>query len=511
MKIFKTSQIREIDAYTVRNEPISPADLMERAALGCVQWIEVHIPRQAPLAVFSGPGNNGGDGWAIARMLAERRFGNIRMFQLHESPNMSSGAALNRNRLISQAMVPVQVIHAPSDLPDFEMNTVIIDALFGSGLTRPLEGLAASLVQTINNSGCRVISIDIPTGLMGEDNSGIPDQGIIRASETLTFQFPKRSFFYTENQRYCGKWHIIPIDLHPEALEQQPALLFYTTLGDISGKLLKRPTFSHKGTFGHALLIAGSYGMMGAAMLAARSCIRSGSGLLTTHVPKEGYPMVQASVPESIFSIDPCEERFTRCPDLENYSAIAAGPGIGIKPETATAMEFLIRNTKKPLVLDADALNILALHPEMLQYLPMNTIITPHPGEFDRLFGKVNSGFKRNELQIECSVKYKLIILLKGAYSSISLPDGRCFFNSTGNPGMATAGSGDVLTGIILSLLAQGYTAEDASIIAAFSHGLAGDLAAGHTGERGLTASDIIDYLNEAFKMIEHHEKTGWS
>jgi ADP-dependent NAD(P)H-hydrate dehydratase / NAD(P)H-hydrate epimerase len=508
MKVFKTSQIREIDAYTIRNEPVSPADLMERAALGCVQWIEAHIPQRTPVAVFTGPGNNGGDGWVIARMLADRKFENILVFQLHTSPNISSVALLNRDRLISQGIVPVQVIQTLSDLPPIASDTVIIDALFGSGLTRPLEGLAASVVQAINNSGCRVVSIDIPSGLMGEDNSGNPAQGIVRASDTLTFQFPKRSFFYFENQQYCGNWHIIPIGLHPEALEQQPALFYFTTISDISCKLIKRPTFSHKGSYGHALLIAGSYGMMGAAILAARSCIRTGTGLLTTHIPKEGYPIIQASVPESIFSIDHSEERFTRCPDLENYNAIAAGPGIGIKPETATALEYIIRNTKKPLVLDADALNILALRPELLLYLPVNTIITPHPGEFDRLFGKVNTGFKRNELQIECSVRYKLIILLKGAYSSVSLPDGRCFFNSTGNPGMATAGSGDVLTGIVLSLLAQGYAPEDACIIAAFVHGLAGDLAAEVTGERGLTASDIIDYLNEAFKKIEHHETT---
>jgi ADP-dependent NAD(P)H-hydrate dehydratase / NAD(P)H-hydrate epimerase len=506
MKIFNTRQIREIDAYTIRNEPVSPADLMERAALGCVQWMELHIPRQTPVAIFAGPGNNGGDGWAIARMLTERIYEDIRVFQLLTSPNISSEAALNRNRLIHLGLVPIKAIHTQADLPQIDRNTVIIDALFGSGLTRPLEGLSATVVQHINNTGCRVISIDLPSGLMGEDNTGVPGQAIIRASETLTFQFPKRSFFYAENHHYCGKWHIIPIGLHPEALTQQPTSFFYTTISDISCKLFKRATFSHKGTYGHALLIAGSFSMMGAAILAARSCIRSGAGLLTTHVPKGGYPMMQPAVPESIFSIDPSEERFSNCPDLEKYSAIAAGPGIGIKPETATALEYLICNTTKPLVLDADALNILALRPELLQYLPVNTIITPHPGEFDRIFGKVNTGYKRNELQIECSQKYRLIILLKGAYSSISLPDGRCFFNSTGNPGMATAGSGDVLTGIVLSLLAQGYTAEDAALVAAFVHGLAGDLASEDTGERGLTASDINDYLNKAFKTIEHHE-----
>lgn len=506
MKVFNTSHIREIDEYTIRNEPIASTDLMERAALVCTKWIEENIAADTPVSVFIGPGNNGGDGWAIARLLAERGFRNIQVFPLQISHIISSDAEINRDRLIRQGKVNIHTISSESDFPLIEGGTFIIDALFGSGLSRPLEGLSAALVNTINNAGCRVLSIDIPSGLMGEDNTGNPGQAIIKASVTLTFQFPKRSFFYAENEKYVGRWQIVPIGLHPEIIAGKQTAYYYTLIPDIAGKLLKRAKFSHKGTFGHALLIAGSYGMMGAAILAAKACIRSGIGLLTTHVPRAGYPIIQGSVPESVFSIDVSEECFSACPVVEKFDAIAAGPGIGIKKETAGALEHLISIAGRPLVLDADALNILADHPNLLRSLPENTIITPHPGEFDRLFGRAINGCRRNERQIECSVNHKLIIILKGAYSSVTFPDGRCFFNSTGNPGMATGGSGDVLTGIILSLLAQGYSIEDAAVIGTFVHGLAGDLAADETGERGLMASDIINYLHKAFNTIENYE-----
>jgi len=506
MKVFKTIQIREIDGFTIRNEPIASIDLMERAAIGLVTWIEKNIACETPVSVFVGPGNNGGDGWAVARLLAELNYPQIKVFQLHINPIISPDAQINQNRLFRQGKVPVHEIRSSADFPQLVPGTVIIDALFGSGLSRRLAGLSADVVNFINHSGCRILSVDIPSGLMGEENSADADNGIIKASDTLTFEFPKRAFFYAENEPYVGKWHIIPIGLHNKILADMPCDYYYTTLADIRGKLNKRKRFSHKGTYGHALLVAGSYGMAGASILAARACIRSGVGLLTTHVPKTLYPIVQSAVPESIFSIDNSESYFTSSLDVEKYTALAAGPGIGINNDTAKALETLIKSGSEALILDADALNIIARNPEMLQLMPGNTIITPHPGEFDRLFGKSSNGYLRNQLQIKLSINHKLIIVLKGAYTSVSLPDGRCFFNSNGNPGMATAGSGDVLTGIILSLLAQGHSAEDAAIIGTFIHGLAGDMAAEKTGEYGLIASDIIRYIGNAFKKTEHHD-----
>jgi hydroxyethylthiazole kinase-like uncharacterized protein yjeF len=511
MKIFETKEIREIDEHTIRNEPISSTDLMERAARGCLSWIIENLAPDTPFMVFTGPGNNGGDGWAIARLLADQGYEKVQLCHLQISHIISADSEINRKRLISQGKVPVTGISSESDFPVIDTHSIIIDTLFGSGLSRPLEGLSVSLVKHINTSGCRILSIDIPSGLMGEDNTDNLDSGIIRASVTLTFQFPKRSFFYAENEKYTGRWYIIPIGLHPGLIAQKETGFYYTGIEDLYGRLIKRMRFSHKGTYGHALLIAGSYGMLGAAILAARACLRSGAGLLTTHVPGAGYPIMQAVVPESVYSIDADEIRFSKCPSLEKYAAIGAGPGIGMDVKTASALESLLRSCNNPMVLDADALNIMAGSPEMLDMLLGNTIITPHPGEFDRLAGASENAFKRNQRQIEFSQKHRLIIILKGAYTSVTLPDGRCFFNSTGNPGMATAGCGDVLTGIVLSLLAQGYAPDEAAIIGTFIHGLAGDLAACETGEEALIASDVINNIGSAINKLHNHEKSVWN
>jgi NAD(P)H-hydrate epimerase len=289
-------------------------------------------------------------------------------------------------------------------------------------------------------------------------------------------------------------------------MNQKQTRYFYTTMDDMAGKIRKRKRFSHKGSYGHALLIAGSYGMTGAAILSAGACIRAGAGLLTTHLPAALYPIVQTAVPESIFSIDRSEDVFSRCPPLDKYSAVAAGPGLGVHFRTKKALDNLIRSAAIPIVLDADGLNILAVYPEMRSILPAETIITPHPGEFDRLFGRSENGQSRNQLQIEMSRKYKIVIVLKGAFTSVTLPDGQCFFNSTGNPGMATAGSGDVLTGILLSLLTQGYPSSEAAVAGTFIHGLAGDLSAEEHSQQGLIASDIIQNIGKAFKKVESHE-----
>jgi NAD(P)H-hydrate epimerase len=506
MKVFETRQIREIDAYTIRHEPVASVDLMERAAQACVDWIGKNIGRPVPVRVFIGPGNNGGDGWAIARLLAARGYADVVVFPLQISHIITTDSSINRGRLISQGIVPVHEICTPADFPSLQEGTVVIDALFGSGLSRPLEGLPAALVSFLNDSGCRILAIDIPSGLMGEDNSENKGSGIIRASDTLTFHFPKRSFFFAENAGYTGRWHILPIGLHEDIISDMPSAYHYTTSAEVQGLIHKRPQFSHKGNFGHGLLIAGSYGMAGAAILAAGACLRSGIGLLTTHVPRLIYPIVQGSFPESIFSIDPAEEVFSQCPALTRFSAVAIGPGLGTKQLTRDAFETLIRSAAKPLLVDADGLNLLAAHPEWISLLPENTILTPHPGEFDRLAGPSENGYRRNLKQIAFSQKHQLIVVLKGAFTSITMPDGQCHYNSTGNPGMAKAGSGDVLTGILLSLLAQGYAQRDAAILGAYLHGLAGDLAADACGEQGMIASDLIHYLGNAFKKLEYDE-----
>jgi NAD(P)H-hydrate epimerase len=339
--------------------------------------------------------------------------------------------------------------------------------------------------------------------LFGEGNAGNIKENIIHAGHTLTLQFPKLSFFYAENEDFIGNWHILPIGLHPEVIDKTPSDFYYVTSGDVHEIIRQRSTFSHKGTYGNALLVAGCYGMMGAAVIAARACLRSGVGLVTTHVPRYGINVLQTAVPESLISIDQSDIMFTEFPDLSKFEAIAVGPAIDCKGNSQKALKSLLEASDKPMVIDADALNILGKNREWLKIIPENSILTPHPKEFERIAGECKNGYERNLRQIELAQERGVFIVLKGAYSSISTPEGRCFFNSTGNPGMATAGSGDVLTGILLSLLAQGYDSEQAAVAGVFLHGLAADLAVSDIGEYALISSDIIDYLGKAFLKIQ--------
>lgn len=503
MKVFTTSQIRDIDAATIKNEPVASIDLMERAAQACADWLSERFDRDDPFMIFAGPGNNGGDGWAIARLIADKGFTNIHLYQVQLSAELSPDSAVNRQRLIRQDRVPVSVIGSSADFPTISPPAMVMDALFGSGLSRPLQGLAAELVKHINTSGCRVIAVDIPSGLMGEDNAGNTMDSVVRAHHTLTFQFPKLSFFFPENEAFIGEWTVLDIGLHRESIEKIPVPYYYIDGTDIAIRISPRRKFSHKGTYGHALLLAGSYGMMGAAVLASRACLRAGVGLLTAHIPKQGYWIMQIAVPEAIVSLDPSEECFSELPDLKPYTAAAVGPGIGTRPAVKEALNFLFLKCGVPLVIDADALNLIAVHKEMQQRIPENSILTPHPKEFERLAGKTDTGYERLMKQIEFARIHKVIVVLKGANTSIAMPDGTCFFNSTGNPGMATGGSGDVLSGILLSLLAQGYKPADAALVGIYLHGLAGDCAATKTGRHALIASDIIDNLGDAFLKTE--------
>ncbi|HJX71595.1 MAG TPA: NAD(P)H-hydrate dehydratase [Bacteroidales bacterium] len=503
MKIFRTSQIKSTDAYTIQNEPIPSVDLMERAAKAVTHWLVQRFSSDRTVRLFAGPGNNGGDAWAVARLLSEQGFGNIQIYLLNLSDRISEDSELNRERLIRQHKVEICEIGDERSFPVIENSDLLIDGLFGSGLTRPLEGLAARLVRRINQSDADVVSIDIPSGLFGEDNAGNIRENIIKATNTLTFQFPKLSFFYAENEECVGDWHILPIGLHPDMIDKTPSDFHYVTLREVQKIIRKRSRFSHKGTCGNALLIAGSYGMMGAAVIAAKACLRGGAGLVTAHVPRSGVNIIQTAVPESLISIDQSDDMFTGFPDLSKFSAIAVGPAIDCKADSRKALKDLLEASDKPMVIDADALNILGRNKEWLKSIPKNSILTPHPKEFERIAGESRSSYERNLRQIELAQELGVYIVLKGAYSSIATPEGNCFFNSTGNPGMATAGSGDALTGIILSLLAQGYAPEQAAIAGVFLHGLAADLASLDKGEYSLISSDIVDYLGKAFLKIQ--------
>jgi len=501
MKIFSSEQIRQIDDFTIRNEPVASVDLMERAASKLFEWYSERFPRSRRILIFTGPGNNGGDGLALARILAKNRY-EAEVYHLNFTDSVSADWKINRERLKNETDVPFTVIESGNQFPRNGYDDVIIDAIFGTGLKRPLSGLPAEIVRQINRSGCTVIAVDIPSGLFGEDNDGNDPENIINANFTLSFQFPKLAFMFRENEPFTGSWIILPIGLDQREIINTKTPFEMLENEKILSLLKTRKKFGHKGDYGHGLLIGGSYGKMGAVVLGAGAALRTGAGLLTCYVPSCGNLVLQTAVPEAMVIHDNAAWYIGDTVPTEKYDAVGAGPGLGTMPESHNMVHNLLLNCKKPIVLDADSLNILSVHSDWLPKLPENTILTPHPGEFDRLTGKATSGFTRLEKQIQFSRKLKCIVVLKGAYTSISSPSGEVWFNSTGNPGMATAGSGDVLTGMLLSLLAQGYDPVDAAITGVYIHGLAGDIAAEKSCYESVIASDIINSIPEAFRRI---------
>jgi NAD(P)H-hydrate epimerase len=500
-RIFRSDQVRDIDAYTIKNEPIQSIDLMERAGHNLFTWITGTHSEETPFVIFSGTGNNGGDGLVVGRLLRSAGYP-VRVFLVRYSNRISEDCKINFERIQTVAGIEVEVLKPPDPLPVIRSDEIILDALFGSGLKRPLEGPYARLVQHLNHTQNVRISIDMPSGLFGEDNSQNQTDHIIKAHVTLSLQFPKLSFMFPENQDFVGRFEILPIGLHPEIIATTPTPYYYLNPEFIGAHLIKRGRFSHKGHFGHVLLISGCYGKMGAAILASRACLRSGVGLLTTHVPRLGNAILQTAVPEAMISLDQSDILFSEAPDLAEFSHIGIGPALGCKSNSRKGLEDLIKRARSPMVIDADGINILGAHPEWISDLPENSILTPHPKEFQRLVQQSGNGYQRHLQQIAFSERNKLIVVLKGGHTSVSLPGGNCYFNSTGNPGMATAGSGDVLTGILLGLLGQGYEPAVAAFLGVYLHGLAGDLARKDMGEEALIASDIIDHMGPAFKMI---------
>jgi NAD(P)H-hydrate epimerase len=502
MKIFTAAQVREIDAYTIKNEPIPSIDLMERAAMRLAGWYVRHYHTDRKVVVFAGPGNNGGDALAMARMLAERQF-RVECYLLGFG-TISEDCSINLQRLIEQGMVSFSEIRDKDALPEIKKRDVVVDGIFGSGLSRKASGLPARVIKHINEHAGTVIAIDIPSGLFGEDNSGNDYDHVIRADYTISFQFPFLSFFFDMHESHVGHWRVHDIKLHPGAIEEMECPYRTLEAEYIRSLLPDRNKFAHKGSFGHALMISGSYGMMGAALLAGESCLRAGAGLVTLHVPRFGYNIVQTGFPEAIVSLDQSDILFSEAPDLSPYTAIGIGPGLGCKPNSGKGLKMLLERIKVPLVIDADGLNILSQHPDWLKLLPEGCILTPHPKEFDRLAGDSSDAYERHLKQREFAKRHKVVLVLKGAYTGIAFPDGSYWFNTTGNPGMATGGSGDVLTGLITGLLAQGIPSPDAALAAVYLHGLAGDLAAEASSEEALIAGDMILYLGEAFRELHN-------
>jgi ADP-dependent NAD(P)H-hydrate dehydratase / NAD(P)H-hydrate epimerase len=498
MKLFSSEQIKQIDEYTILHEPIASVDLMERAAVQLFKWISGRFTRSDRFIIFAGPGNNGGDGLALARLLIEHRY-NVEIYYIKFSENTSKDWEINRLRLEKENGVRPLYLSSPDQFPDLFSDDIIIDAIFGSGLSRWVEGLPADVIKHINESGVTVISIDIPSGLSGEDNTGNPFDSVIKADYTLSFQFPKISSMIAGSAEYFGEVTVLNISLNKDVILSVESPYVYLDKDDIFPLIKKRNKFDHKGIFGHGLLISGSYGKIGAAVLGARAALRTGIGLMTCHIPACGTLIVQGSVSEAMVKADSSEKNISDIGSTDSFSAVGIGPGIGTETETQNALYNLLTECKKPLVIDADALNILSINKDWLSLLPAQSVLTPHLKEFDRLTGVSDNGFVRLKKQLDFSKTYNCIVVLKGAHTSITTPEGKIFFNSTGNPGMATGGSGDVLTGIVLSLVAQGYDSEQAAIVGVYLHGLAGDIAAGSSCYESIIASDIINNISSAF------------
>ncbi|MGY5353831.1 NAD(P)H-hydrate dehydratase [Wenyingzhuangia sp. IMCC45467] len=495
MKIFNAPQIKELDIYTLQEQKITSAQLMERAADKCATWLRNKFPVHTHFTFFCGLGNNGGDGLAIARILLSYQY-KVTVYIIKHSPNTSPDFDENLNLL--KDVITIRTIISEKHIPPIEEHSVIIDAMFGAGINRPIEGICKILIAKINKLENSKVAIDIPSGLPCEIDGFSKENTILSANYTLTFEAPKLSFLLPNTASYVGKWKILPIGLSENYKQTIDSDYSYIQSTDILKITKKRDPFSHKGTFGHVEIIGGSYGKIGAIVLATKASLRIGAGLVTAYTPNCGMQILQSTVPEAMWTGNlPCEY-FLEGNYISTHKTVGIGPGLGIHPKTQTFLHLVIKATKTPMVIDADAINILAKNKEWLNMVPKNSIFTPHPKEFERLVGSfMNDAEKILKLK-KFATDYNCIVVLKGANTSITCPNKHIYFNSTGNPGMATAGSGDVLTGIITGLLAQQYTPLQAAILGVYFHGLSGDLTIKEIGMPSLIASDIINYIGKA-------------
>lgn len=498
LKVLDAEQIRQADQFTIKNEPIHSIDLMERASEEFVHWYTRQFNKDLSVVVFCGTGNNGGDGLVICRLLSEAGY-TVSLFCIGNPAKGSRDFKINFD-YIQNYDIPQTLVNE-KNFPLLGKGTVIIDAIFGSGLSREATGLYADLIHHLNGQPCENrVAVDIASGI--GCNQRFENGAIMKATHTVSFQIPKLSLLLPENEEYVGELVICSIGLIEEYIQSLLSNYFYSTRSFVKSLIKSRRKFSHKGTAGKNLLIAGAIGKIGASIIAGRACLRAGAGLLTIHAPKCGLSVIQCALPEAMVSVDKQDDIISDLPDLDQYDVIGIGPGIGTDQLTAKALKNILEENNHPMVLDADALNILAENIECMQHVPKNSVLTPHPGEFRRLVGEWKNDYERLEKQIEFAQKHQVVVLLKGANSSICNPDGIVIFNSTGNPGMATGGSGDALTGIITALIGQSYTGFESAVIGAYLHGLSGDLFAAKYAEESLIASDLIDFLPKALRKV---------
>lgn len=499
MKIFTSKVLAEIGLNSCGAQQIDSIEMMERAAAAASCEIASRFRLGQRIVVIAGPGNNGGDALAVARMLIEQGYRRVEIFLLNVQEKLSYDCDEERKKLIAMDADFTQIVREFNP-PYLGPEDVVIDGLFGTGLNQPLQGGFVALARLINESGAYVISLDAPSGLFGEWNGLSSRRDMINADLTLAYQAPRLSFMFAENADVVGEWKLLDLEFDDTLMREASTDFLLVEKRSVRPLLRKRHPFTGKRDYGSALLFAGSMGMMGAAVICARAAMKSGAGLATVHSSRCGLVTLQTAVPEALFEPDRGDRYITDMTVHHTHQAVAVGPGIGTNEETINALEALFEATRHPLLLDADALNCIAKRPALLTKIPAQSVITPHIGEFDRLFGQHRNSEERLRKAIEMARYYNIIIVLKGHRTVTVRPTGKAYFNSTGNPGMATAGAGDVLTGVIAAFMAQGYQPEHAATIGVFLHGLAGDMAAEEIGEYGVTASDIADRIGRAIR-----------
>lgn len=501
-KIFTGEYIKALDKYTIEHDKVPSLDLIDRAASAFTErFNRLYDAKTSPVKVFAGAGNNGADALAIAYNLFKLQF-DIEVFLFNPDNSLSSECAVKRDILATLPDLPFVEVTNSFTPPKITPRSVLIDGLFGCGLNRQLEGGYANLVAFINESKCDIVAIDLPSGLFADSNRPRNNEAVVRATRTFTFEFPKKAFFFEENHPFVGKVETLSIGLSRDGKRELPADFYEMTDLDVDELLRPRPLFAHKGTFGHALLIAGSRGKIGAAVLAAKGALRSGVGKLTLQIPALGETVLQTAVPEAMLIVDNEADCISLAPPIHSFDAVGIGSGIGQSEKTVSMLEELLARATAPMVLDADAINIIAERRDLIGNIPENSILTPHAKELERLTGYCQTSEQRIEEALLFAERYNVYVVLKGAYTATCTPGMQVIFNPTANPVLATPGSGDVLTGIITAFLAQGYPPLTAAILGVYLHGLAGNYYSARFDEYSLLASEIADYLPEVFKAL---------
>ncbi|WP_298477133.1 NAD(P)H-hydrate dehydratase [uncultured Maribacter sp.] len=495
MKLFTAQQIYAADKFTINKQEITSDSLMERAAIQIFNWMHLRM-QGAPVKIhlFCGIGNNGGDGIALARHLQEHGY-NIAVHVVNYSEKRSKDFLINLDRLKDRKIWP-NFMDSNCEFPEIGKDDIIVDAIFGIGLNRAPDDWVVNLMEHLHKSEAFVLSVDIPSGLY-TDKVPANEKAVVKANYVLSFQAPKLVFFLPDTGVYIGQWEILDIGLDPEYLISTEVDYEIIGKNEVLPLYVPREKFSHKGTYGHSLIIGGSYGKIGASILATNAALKIGSGLATAYIPKCGYIPMQTALPEAMVLTN-SEENITDIDFKIEPDAIGVGVGLGTEIETVNAFSKFLDKNKLPLVVDADGLNILSQNKELLKKLPENSILTPHPKELERLIGKWKGDFDKLKKAKAFSKKYACVLVIKGA-NTVILFNGKGYVNTTGNPGMATAGTGDVLAGVITGLLAQGYDSLGAAIFGVYLHGRAGDMVVEQVGYQSLMASDIIEALGDAY------------